>query len=202
MPVPPWLPSMLMMWNAPGPTLSRSSSVAWLKHGSGSHWSIGCMTSTANGAAHFGCAGGAASAVAWARTVTESSPKSFANTPGTALRAVTWIWSFATSFEEKVMSEPVTPPPFRFAYVTARLAAWPVLSGRAVAPARAAASALFCIWRCVRYHAPTSTTAAAIPRMTVMNTSVRIIAWPRLLLILILIPHAPWLCSRGGRTWR
>ena len=73
------------------------------------------MTSTPNGAAHFGCAGGAASAVAWARTVTESSPKSLANTPGTALRAVTWIWSLATSFEEKVMSEPVTPPPFRFA---------------------------------------------------------------------------------------
>ena len=72
------------------------------------------MTSTANGAAHFGCAGGAASAVAWARTVTESSPKSFANTPGTALRAVTWIWSLATSFEEKVTSEPVTPPPLRF----------------------------------------------------------------------------------------
>ena len=73
------------------------------------------MTSTANGAAHFGCAGGAASAVAWARTFTESSPKSFANTPGTALRAVTWIWSFATSLEENVMSGLVTPPPFRFA---------------------------------------------------------------------------------------
>src|SRR4026207_1289993 len=66
---------MLMRWTAPGPTLSRSTSVLWLKHGSGSHWSIGCMTSTANGAAHLGCAGGAASAAARARTLTGATPQ-------------------------------------------------------------------------------------------------------------------------------
>ena len=147
--------------------------------------------STPIGATHLACEGGIERACACARTFTDMIPKTFAKTPACGLRAVTSIVSPAEYVAGKLMSAAVTPPPFRFPKSRAVAEALPVPSASLAAPARAAASAVACIWRCVRYQAPTSTASAAKPSRTTMKTTVTTIDCPRS--EFILIPLAPFL---------
>src|SRR5439155_14927532 len=64
------------------------------------------------------------------------------------------------------------------AYWFARPGAFPGLSGSACAPARAAASAVDWSCRFARYHEPTSSTSAVIPRRETTKTTIRTRAWP------------------------
>src|SRR5205823_5524919 len=128
--------------------------------------SIGCLTLTPIGATYWALCIRLARAVAFAPTVTVLTPKSFEKTPVAGFVSLTVIVSFVPTPLEKVTPDGRTPPPFLFAYCMARVLALAVSYGRACAPASAAASAVDCAARLVRYQEPTSRTSAAIPNST------------------------------------
>src|SRR3954453_2242893 len=84
-PVPPCELSRLISRKAPGPTFCRSSVVCWFQQGQPGPLSIGCLTSTAIGAAYLTFAGTPARAVAFAWTFTEESPNTFMKKDGAVL---------------------------------------------------------------------------------------------------------------------
>ncbi len=108
------------------------------KHGSGSHWSISCCSSTPKGAAQRASESVPDRAAARACTSTESTPKSLVKKPGASRVPVTTTVSFATTSSEN--STESTPPPFFVAYSLASAEAPAVSYGSACAAARADAS--------------------------------------------------------------
>src|SRR5215210_7086255 len=97
------------------------------EQGFGLHLSLGCCSSTTIGTTYFACANPPARAFAWARTVTDSTPKTLAKKPGAGFVPSTLIVSLAMTWLEKVTV--MEPPPFFTAYWFASAPASPVDSG-------------------------------------------------------------------------
>ena len=153
----------------------RSISVAPV-HGGGEHWSIECFQLTTIGATYFAEERVPVCAFAEALTVTELIPKIVEKIPGAGFEPLTEIVSFGMVVVENETLLLPMPPPFLFAYPTASALACAVSSGSACAPARAAASASAWSARFAWNQAPTSRTAAAMPRRTVRKRIVRTVA--------------------------
>src|SRR5215210_193423 len=134
-----------------------------------------------------------ARALARPTTVTDLRPNSFAKTPGVGRSTRTLTVSLGSTFDENVIPPLATPPPFFEAYDVARDLAVPVSPGSACAAASAEASAVDWAARCALYQEPTSTTSAAMPSITVRNTSIRTVDCPCSFLVFIRL--APWSCS-------
>src|SRR5436190_5447117 len=202
-PEPPLLPSRFNRSNEPGaPFLPSGSEVGFPLPMQGQllepPFSFGCLTLTPIGATYCALCIRLARALAVDPMLTDLTPKSFVKTPLALPLTCTEMVSFGTRVFETVMSAAARPPPFLFAYCCASELAFAGSYGSVCAPARAAASAVDWVARSARYHVPMSRTRAAIPSRTVNQTTVRIVAWP--LSLRVLIPHAPWSCSRGFRS--